>query len=101
MPRKRSFRWRRGKKASTQGKQNCLRFLNRRQNCFARRATSTVIAAGGSTKAVAINAVLLHLVADDALGGVEQFGGAGAVAACCFQHVLNQVLFVSADCGVE
>src|SRR2546423_12169664 len=44
-PENASFRWQRGKKANAQGEQNCLRFLNRRQNCFARRATRTPIAA--------------------------------------------------------
>src|SRR6266498_5145380 len=50
-----------------------------------------------SAKALAIDAILLHLVAEDALGRAEKFCGASAVAARCLEGILNQILFVSAD----
>src|SRR3989442_15467398 len=53
------------------------------------------------SKAIAVDAVLLHFVSEDSFGGIEQLRGALAVAAGGLESVLNEVAFIGADRSVE
>src|SRR5215207_6499525 len=55
------------------------------------------VAHGLSAEAVAVDAVLLHLVADDALGRVEELRGLLAAPARTLQGVLDDVALVRLD----
>ena len=49
-----------------------------------RRSRGRKQVCGLSVEAVAVDLILLNLIAHDALGCIKQLGSFGAVAACCF-----------------
>src|SRR2546423_1243771 len=63
---------------------------------FSRLRRAEVSSRSGA-EAVAVNPVLLDLVAEDALGRVEQLGGFSAVAARGLECVLDDVALVGCD----